>query len=202
MRPLVRTAVAAISFSLIGLLPAIPAPAASAPASARYDVQAGNPLLPFARAAGERVVLADKVAAAKYGTPAPIDDPVREKAVLDRVAGISLEWGIDPEASVRIFRDQIEANKLVQREWYRRWDVGQVRPPEERPDLAELRTLIDQLNAVLLAEIRRTVDDRSRPSCVTKQTRAYATVVGEQRLDGLHSMALARALPSLCAMLR
>lgn len=197
MRPLVRAAVVAVSLTL---MPVLPADATTA----RYDVQVvpGSPLLPFARAAADRVLLADKVAAAKYGTPAPIDDPVREKAILDAVAAKSREWGIDPEASVRIFRDQIEANKLVQREWYRRWDSGQAEPPAERPDLAQIRPLIDKLNAVLLDEIRLTVDVRARPSCVTKQTRAHIAVVVEKRLDPLHATALARALPSLCAMLR
>lgn len=197
MRPLVRTAVVAVS---LALMPVLPADATTA----RYDVQvaAGSPLLPFTRAAADRVLLADKVAAAKYGTPAPIDDPVREKAILEAVAAKSREWGIDPEASVRIFRDQIEANKVVQREWYRRWDSGQAELPAERPDLGQIRPLIDKLNAVLLDEIRLTVDVRARPSCVTKQTRAYVAVVVEKRLDPMHATALARALPSLCAMLR
>lgn len=181
-------------------MPVLPADATTA----RYDVQvaASSPLLPFTRAAADRVLLADKVAAAKYGTPAPIDDPVREKAILEAVAAKSREWGIDPEASVRIFRDQIEANKVVQREWYRRWDSGQAEPPTERPDLGQIRPLIDKLNAVLLDEIRLTVDVRARPSCVTKQTRAYVAVVVEKRLDPMHATALARALTSLCAMLR
>ncbi|MFK4066420.1 chorismate mutase [Streptomyces sp. NPDC029674] len=49
-------------------------------------------------------------AAAKYGTGSPIDDPARERQVLEAVAGQAEEIGADPEATVRVFRDQIEAH--------------------------------------------------------------------------------------------
>ncbi|GAB3898425.1 hypothetical protein GCM10029964_082780 [Kibdelosporangium lantanae] len=65
--------------------------------------------------AAQRVRIADQVAAAKYGTPSPIDDPVREQQIYDSVAARAPGLGLDPQDAVRFFRAQIEANKLVQR---------------------------------------------------------------------------------------
>src|SRR5262249_37644360 len=46
----------------------------------------GGPLLALADLAAQRVQIADAVAAAKWGTDTPIDDPAREQAVLDNAA--------------------------------------------------------------------------------------------------------------------
>jgi chorismate mutase len=45
-----------------------------------------EPLLALTDVAAQPVQLADTVAAAKWGTDAPINDPIREQAVLDAVA--------------------------------------------------------------------------------------------------------------------
>ncbi|MDT7787608.1 MAG: chorismate mutase, partial [Pseudonocardiales bacterium] len=74
-----------------------------------------GPLGELTDLAVRRVQVADLVAAAKFGTTSPIDDPAREQVLLDTAAAKSIELGIDPEVSKRIFRDQIEANKVVQR---------------------------------------------------------------------------------------
>ncbi|MFI6036147.1 chorismate mutase [Streptomyces sp. NPDC051315] len=55
------------------------------------------------------------MAAATWGTDNPIDDPAREQQVLDAVAAQAERAGADPEEVRRIFRDRIEANKIVQR---------------------------------------------------------------------------------------
>lgn len=61
----------------------------------------------------QRVLVGDLVAASKYGTDKPIDDPAREKVVLDTVADLAVEYGADPDEVVAIFKDQIEASKVV-----------------------------------------------------------------------------------------
>ncbi|MFI2617140.1 gamma subclass chorismate mutase AroQ [Streptomyces sp. NPDC018584] len=162
-------------------------------------------LHPLAELSARRLATADLVAAAKYGTGSPIDDAAREKQVLDAVARAAREAGGDPEATVRIFRDQIEANKVVQRELFRRWDatpsqVPQVpKVPQERPDLAEVREEINRINTDLVRGIAASAGARTAPSCGGVLTAATVHVRHTDRLDALHALALGRALRSVCA---
>ena len=105
-------------------------------------------LVPLTDAAAERVQVADLVAAAKFGTPAPIDDPAREQVVLNTVRTLSVQMGIDPEVSVAIFADQIEANKQVQRGLYVLWTAHPEQAPTERPDLVKVvRPILDRITS-------------------------------------------------------
>jgi chorismate mutase len=159
----------------------------------------GNASLdPLLHSAAERVTTSDQVAAAKWGTGQPIEDPVREQQVLDSVARKSLELGINPEESKRIFRDQIEASKLVQRALHEHWATHPEDRPTERPDLGEIRPIIDRLNNEILLELRDTGQLRERPSCGGQLTSAFHHTRTDLRLDGLHQIGLARAIPSIC----
>ncbi|MEU6674920.1 gamma subclass chorismate mutase AroQ [Streptomyces sp. NPDC046925] len=151
--------------------------------------------------AAQRLATADLVAAAKYGTDSPIDDPAREQQVLDDVARQARELGADPEATVRIFRDQIEANKVVQRELHRRWDAdpSQAPTPEERPDLAEVRKEINRVNGELVRGIAGSPGARAAGSCRGLVTLGALHVRHDRQLDALHTVALERALRSVCA---
>ncbi|WP_399935998.1 chorismate mutase [Streptomyces kanamyceticus] len=159
-------------------------------------------LHPLAELSARRLATADLVAAAKYGTGSPIDDSAREKQVLDAVARAARKAGGDPEATVRIFRDQIEANKVVQRELFRRWDAAPSkapRAPQERPDLAEVREEINRINTDLVRGIAASAGARTAPSCGGVLTAATAHVRHTDRLDAIHAFALGRALRSVCA---
>ncbi|MEU7576225.1 chorismate mutase [Streptomyces sp. NPDC041068] len=169
-------------------------PAATAAAAAGPYAR----LRPLADLSAQRLATADLVAAAKYGTDSPIDDPAREKQVLDAVALRARELGADPEATVRIFRDQIEANKVVQRGLFRRWDADPSQAPTERPDLAEVRKEINRINTELVRGIAASPEARSAPYCGRVLTAAAVRVRHEERLDALHSVALGRALRSVC----
>ncbi|MEV6910340.1 chorismate mutase [Amycolatopsis sp. NPDC051071] len=150
--------------------------------------------------AARRVEIADKVAAAKFGTPSPIDDPVREQQILDSVAAKAPGLGLDADGVVRFFRDQIEANKIVQRGLYARWTAHPGSRPPERPDLAtEVRPVIDRLNAGLLAELAATSDARARPPCDVRLAVTVRLVDARHDLDRLHSGALGEAVRSACA---
>ncbi len=135
--------------------------AVAAPAPAPAPPEVTGPTAPYGRLrlladlSAQRLATADLVAAAKYGTDSPIDDPAREKQVLDAVARQARETGGDPEATVRIFRDQIDANKVVQRGLFRRWDADPSQVPKERPDLTEVREEINRINGGLVRGIAR-----------------------------------------------
>ncbi|MEU1329629.1 chorismate mutase [Streptomyces sp. NPDC005865] len=174
-------------------------PAASAAATSASYAGSYARLRSLADLSAQRLATADLVAAAKYGTDSPIDDPARERQVLEAVARQAEEAGADPEATVRIFRDQIEANKVVQRGLFRRWDADPSQAPKDRPDLGEVREEINRINAELVRGIALSPEARTAPYCGGVLTVAAVRVRHEDRLDGLHSVALGRALRSVCA---
>ncbi|GAB3721090.1 chorismate mutase [Amycolatopsis oliviviridis] len=149
--------------------------------------------------AARRVQIADKVAAAKFGTPSPIDDPVREQQILDSVAAKAPGLGLDADGVVRFFRDQIEANKVVQRGLYAKWTAHPDTRPAERPDLGtEVRPVIDRLNTGLLTELAATRDARARRSCDVRLAVTVRLVDAGRGLDRLHSVALGESVRSAC----
>ncbi len=158
----------------------------------------GKSLLTLVDVAAQRVQLADTVAAAKWGTDAPINDPAREKVVLDTVATTSSQLGIDPVVSLAVFTDQIEANKAVQFELYSRWSAHPDQAPSTRPDLDHVRSILDRITDQLLAELTATQQLRAEPSCAAQLIGARHRVERSRRLDPLHRDTLARALTSIC----
>lgn len=166
-------------------------------------VPAGRPgpytsLSPIAELSARRLATADLVAAAKWGTGSPVDDPVRERQVLDAVARKARELGAEQAATVRIFRDQIEAHKDVQRALHRRWDAYPSEAPSVRPDLAEVRTEINRVNGALVRVIARSARDRGAPYCGAVLLASAVRVGGQLRLEAAHMTALNRSLGSVC----
>ncbi|MFB9690210.1 chorismate mutase [Amycolatopsis plumensis] len=149
--------------------------------------------------AARRVAIADQVAAAKYGTPSPIDDPVREQQIYDSVASRAPGLGLDPADAVRFFRAQIEANKLVQRGLYARWDAHPAEAPTTRPDLGQIRPVIDGLNTNLLTELAATTAVRASRSCPVRQRVAADVADLVHRFDVLHAQALGEATSATCS---
>ncbi|MGW4064426.1 chorismate mutase [Amycolatopsis sp. NPDC004747] len=149
--------------------------------------------------AAQRVAIADQVAAAKYGTSSPIDDPVRERQIYDSVASRAPGLGLDPAEAVRFFRAQIEANKLVQRGLYARWDAHPAEAPSTRPDLGQLRPVIDGLNTGLLTELAATGPARAARSCPVRQLVTANVVDLLHRFDALHARALGEATSATCS---
>ncbi|MEU0170438.1 chorismate mutase [Streptomyces iakyrus] len=180
-------------------------PAAPATAGTQRPAPAGRTatalgLTPVTDLLAQRLLLADKVAAAKYGTDTPIDDPVREARILDDVRARASSLGLEPDAVAAVFRDQIEANKLVQRALYARWNAHPGERPTERPDLArEVRPALDRITTGLPAALRDTERTRSAPSCGPRLATAAGWSAYTHRLDALHLEGLGRALPSVCA---
>ncbi|MFE0151093.1 chorismate mutase [Nonomuraea sp. NPDC059007] len=156
-------------------------------------------LRPLVELSLERVRLAGKVAAAKWGTTQPIDDPARERQVLDDVAARSTTLGLDPAVTTRIFRDQIEASKLVQRALHARWRSHPGEQPTDRPDLAkEVRPHLDRITGELLLAIKGSERIRERPSCRRKLNRTTTKVIDDQDPGTLRTRGLTRALATFC----
>ncbi len=194
---------AATAVSLACAAPAAAHPATLPSTHASTPVQAASVspgLTPLTDLFAERLLVADKVAAAKYGTDKPIDDPVREQQILDGVAARATGLGLDPAAVQAVFRDQIEANKLVQRGLYARWDAHPDERPTERPDLVkEVRPQLDRITTELLDALKDTRRLRTSPSCTPRLGVAAVRSAYGHQLDALHVEGLLRALPSVCA---
>ncbi|MES5817398.1 chorismate mutase [Streptomyces sp. RG80] len=155
-------------------------------------------LRPVADLAAERLATADLVAAAKWGTDSPIDDPAREQQVLDTVAAQAQRIGADPDEIRRIFRDQIEANKQVQRGLYRRWTAHPDQAPTTKPDLNVVRERINRVNTDLVDAVAGSTEERTAPTCEPELALAVVEIHHERHPDLLHTSALIRSLASVC----
>ncbi len=189
--------------ALVAVSGAVPAVAhTSTPVRATAVAATGSlSLAPLTDLFAERLLVADKVAAAKYGTDKPIDDPVREQQILADVSARAVGLGLDPESVAAVFRDQIEANKVVQRGLYARWDAHPELRPTERPDLVkEVRPILDRITTELLDALKATEGVRNGYGyrCELLLGVAAGRSAFEYRLDYLHLTGLGRAVPSVC----
>jgi chorismate mutase-like protein len=101
-------------------------------------------------------VLGVEVAAAKFLSGQRIDDHVREQEILESMAGRLKRDAPRHALGMEFFRDQIEANKVIQRGLHRYWDEH----PEEFPVrhrhlTAELRPQLDIANRHMLLVLIR-----------------------------------------------
>jgi chorismate mutase len=194
--------VAAGVFAVTGVTPARAEPqAALAPSQKAVDSPRSlGELGALADLAIQRLLVSDQVAAAKFGTGQPIDDPAREQQELDQVRQQATILGIDPTATAQFFQDQITASKIVQEGLFKRWTAHPAQAPTTRPDLGTIRQQLDQLTTEILQQLVSTQDIRHRTAACHVQL-AEARVSGEilNRLDGLHRHALAVALESVCS---
>lgn len=199
----ILTAVTATAAVALTATTAVAAPVSPASGAADIHTTAYAPvptaLHPVAELAAERLATADLVAAAKWGTDSPIDDPAREQQVLDSVAAQAQQAGADPDEVRVIFRDQIEANKLVQRALFQRWTDHPDQAPTTRPDLSVVRQEINRVNTALVQALADTTTDRDAFTCRPELALATFQVHHENHLDALHTRALLRALRSICA---
>jgi chorismate mutase len=199
-RRLTVVGVAVAALLAVSLATAAPAQArpADAPAPTRATTKIAAGLHVIVDLSAQRVLVGDLVAASKYGTGQPIDDPAREKVVLDAVADLAREYDTDPDEVVAIFRDQIEASKVVQRGLFRYWDTHPSEAPTERPDLNEVRQEINRLNVGIVAALAEAEGERDSLLCRVGLVLADLRVTHERDLDRLHARALARSVDSVC----
>lgn len=147
----------------------------------------------------KRLFVSDDVAAAKFGTGSPIDDPAREQQELDEVRQQAGALGLDPDATVAFFQDQIAASKVVQRGLFARWTAHPDEAPTTRPDLTQIRRELDQLTTDLLQQLKATEDVRAkRTMCTVQLILGVTSGAALDRLDALHRRALDTAVQSVC----
>jgi chorismate mutase-like protein len=180
----------------------VPQATAAAPTETSAMANAGSfgRLGPLTDLVVERLLVGDDVAASKFGTTSPIEDPVREEQVLEQVRKQAVGAGVDPEAAAVFFRDQITASKVVQRGLFARWTAHPEEAPTTRPDLARIRVRLDRLTTALLGQLKATEGVRAQHvPCTVQLALATTSAVVLQDLDGLHRQALGFAARSTCA---
>ncbi|MFB9833009.1 gamma subclass chorismate mutase AroQ [Actinoallomurus acaciae] len=195
-----RSAVTIAVTALAAALISSPAHAAVHSGGATPKGNVVGPLGPLTSIAVQRILLGDKVAEAKFGTDSPIDDPAREQQELQAVAAMAANAGIDPDASVRFFDAQIEANKVVQRGLYALWTKHPELRPSERPDLTkDVRPKLDQITTEIIEQLKATRDTRKpTATCHLQLLQAQLSTELRARLDALHRRALKTALQPVC----
>jgi chorismate mutase len=146
------------------------------------------------------LLVSDQVAASKFGTGQPIDDPAREQQELSQVRQQAVALGIGPTATVQFFRDQIAASKIVQRGLFRLWTAHPHLAPATRPDLGTIRQELGQLTTQILRQLQSTQDIRRRiPLCRAQLLEDQWSGEITNHLDSLHRHALDVALKSVCS---
>jgi chorismate mutase-like protein len=101
--------------------------------------------------AARRLVLGVDVAAAKFLSGQRVDDLVREQEILESMASTLKRAELQHPLRIEFFRDQIEANKVIQRSLYRYWSVHPEEFPVRRRHLtAELRPQLDLVDRHML----------------------------------------------------
>jgi chorismate mutase len=139
----------------------------------------------------QRLEVMHEVARYKWAKKAPVEDPVREAALLTDVARRAADHGLDPEFARAFFRGQIEAAKAVQRADFSRWEAVPGGAAGEAPDLAgALRPRIDALNRDLLAELARVSPRLHGSSAASLRGRAEQLLVGEGIGGGVRETAI------------
>lgn len=96
------------------------------------------------------------------------------------MARLAREQGTDPHETVRFLRQQIEANKQVQRAMHQRWNADPSEAPTSRPDLTQVREEINRINVEMVRAFGASASVRTAPSCVPPllpPRRVYATAV-------------------------
>ncbi|MDV6278065.1 chorismate mutase [Rhodococcus erythropolis] len=160
-----------------------------------------SPLSALVEASAQRLLIADDVAAAKWDTDLPINDPPRERQVLDAVTAMAAEQNLDTGFVYRVFRDQIDATEAVEYTRFAQWKFDPAIAPTTRPDLSAARVTIDRLNRVMVTEIAEQWDTLHTPGCRARLAAAQAAATAELGLDPLYITALTRATGSYCTTL-
>lgn len=107
----------------------------------------------------DRLALSLDVAAAKYFNGGPIDDPIREHQILASMVRELNGFGRHQQIARQFLADQIEANKIVQRQLHQRWHEHPEEVPAVRRSLsAEIRPDLDNITAQMIREFMDMVE--------------------------------------------
>jgi chorismate mutase len=171
------------------------------PAIRRCACLAGDPLAKLIELVVQRLALAHEVAAVKYVNGQPIDDRVREGEILQAIASAPEASGPYQRTATQFFRDQIEANKVIQRGLHHRWHAH---PEEAQPAYSslasEVRPKLDGISRQILLQLASVAEmpQVSFGDVADLVDRQLSAEVSARQLPRLHRAAALFAMRSLC----
>lgn len=157
-----------------------------------------SPLVALVDAAAQRLQTADQVAAYKFRTGGPIDDPAREQQVIDSVTAMAQSDHIDPAYVGAVFRNQIDATASVEHTRFAQWKLDPGAAPTTAPELADTRITIDRLNQVMVHEMAAQWNVLHSPACDADLGEAMRSVATSRALDPVYQQALRYATHGYC----
>jgi chorismate mutase len=163
---------------------------------ARADASA---LTELVDAAGQRLQIAEPVAAFKWDSHGAIEDPGRVQEELAKLSADAAAEHIDPTYVTRVFGDQINATEAIEYQRFADWKLNPSGAPAGPPDLAAARSAIDGLNQTMLTQIAANWDLLRSPQCPGQLDAARHDVVQARQLDSLYQRALSTATQSYCS---
>jgi chorismate mutase len=157
-----------------------------------------SPLTELVDAAGQRLQIAEPVAAFKWSTHGAIEDQDRVQQELTKMAAEASARHVDTDYVIRVFGEQISATEGIEYSRFADWKLNPGAAPGESADLSASRSAIDELNQAMLAQVVVNWDLLHSPACPTQLDLARRGVIRARRLDGLYQRALALATQSYC----
>lgn len=125
--------------------------------AASAQMQAGqvhDDLQPLRLAIDQRLLLAQAVARAKWNVQAPVEDLQREAQVIQAAVKQGATLGLPDGWVESVFRAQIEASKIVQRELFANWTAQHAGKFDDAPDLARtVRPELDRITTQILRSL-------------------------------------------------
>lgn len=162
------------------------------------DSASASALANIVSLAATRLAQAAPVAQWKWHTKQPIEDPERERFVMDNISQRARATHMDVDYVASFMRDQIEANKAVQEKLFQRWKDKP--PPAPAPDtLATARAEIVRLSSSVLPALANLESVRNSPTCPTELREAldnWKRLAPRPQFDD--SAELAKAVSHVC----
>jgi chorismate mutase len=160
-----------------------------------------EPLRSLVETSAQRLLIAEKVALAKWDSGTAVEDAPREAQVIQKAVKDGNAIGLDSTQVEAFFQGQIEASKLIQYGLLADWQRDG-RAPEHAPVnlIKEVRPQLDEIDKRLIAELSGTVAMRVATTChldVDKAMREYLDT-HNLKADLRLAVALNRAMAATC----
>jgi cyclohexadienyl dehydratase len=148
-----------------------------------------------------RLEVMEPVAASKWLSRSPVQDPAREQAVLDEARSLAVPMGLSPEPVREFFALQIQFGRARQQALHDQWRKSGCTPCAVPPDLELLRGRIDRINRELLDAIYLAVPALARDDFIERARETAGQRLGaslpeasdrQRLLEHLHAIRFAR----------
>jgi chorismate mutase len=160
-------------------------------------------LQPLVATSARRLLIAERVALAKWDSGGPVEDTAREAQVIASAVRDGESRGLDPTSVANFFKAQIEANKAVQYSLLADWRRSGRAPAHAPINLAlTIRPELDQIQMALMTELDDTAAIRASKTCPTDVAKAVGEYVSvhKHEMCPLYAIALDRSLAASCTL--